>query len=189
VPAFELDGSAKVQEIPIRIVARGTALKPEFRLSSTPQLPEDQLLVMLATGQGWSGTEQAIREGKVNADLAKEFIDYFLLGGSGARLAHSLGIKEVSLLYDEETRGVAVKKDISSRLGAVYGIEASQPQSTQSSAGATQKIGAEYKLGENSSVAVETKKSLTSTPETLGSEDLDQLAPKQSVSVEYKQKF
>jgi hypothetical protein len=189
LPAFELEGSAVVQELPIRIVARGTPLKPEFRLSSTPQLPEEQLLVMLATGQGWAGTEQAIREGKVNADLAKEFIDYFLLGGSGSRLAHSLGIKEVSLLYDEETRGVAVKKDLSSRLDAVYGIETSRPQSTQSSVGATQKIGAEYKLGESSSVAVETKKSLTSTPETAGSDDLDQPAPKQSVTVEYKRKF
>lgn len=189
VPTFELEGTAKVQDVPIRIVARGTPLKPEFRLSSTPQLPEEQLLVMLATGKGWAGTELAIREGKVNADLAKEFIDYFLLGGSGTKLANSLGIKEVSLLYDAETRGVEVKKDLSSRLEAIYGIEASHPQSTQSSAGAAQKIGAEYKLGENSSVAVETKKSLTSTPETTSSAELDQPVPKQSVSVEYRQKF
>ena len=70
-------------------------------------------------------------QGKVSPDLAGDFIDYFVFGGSGARLSEQLGIRGFSVKYDKNKKGLEVKKAISDKLEASYGVEQSQAKEQQ----------------------------------------------------------
>jgi hypothetical protein len=145
------------------------------------------LLVMIATGKGWSGTGEALKEGRISVDAAKELVDYFLLGGSGSRLAGRLGIKEVSLLYDETAQGFEVKKNLLPDVDAVYGIEQTRDEASASGP-TTHKVGAEVQLDRDATVAVQGKRETSSSGrQTL--EHPEEPAARQSVTVEYKKRF
>lgn len=151
-PSFDLYGEAVVERTKIVIHLKGSADKPEIVLTSEPPMPHGQLLIMLATGRAWSGTETALKNGQVSADMAKDFLDYFIFGGSGNRLAQQLGIKDVSMHFGPEKRGVDLKKELSDKADLLYGIE--QPVGAGTSGAgtasrgsmATQRVGAEFKV-------------------------------------------
>ena len=149
LPTFDLRGRSLVEDAEISIELRGTTDKPELTLTSDPPMSREQLLIMLATGRGWAGTREALQEGRVSVDIAKEFIDYFVLGGSGTRLAQALGIRDISLEYTEEMRGVEVKKDLLPNVDAIYGVEQSRFTPT-SYTPLTNKVGAEYRFNRES---------------------------------------
>lgn len=186
VPSFDIHGTAHIEDVEITISVKGTSDKPEFRLSSDPPLPEEGLLVMIATGKNWQGTETALKEGKVSTDAAKELLDYFVFGGSAGRLEKSLGIKEFSLLYDDKSRGLEVKKGLTKRVDAIYSLET--PQVREPGATTTQKLGAEYHLSRDASVSVAGQEAVTE-PDKTGVAAAAQPEAGKSVSVEYKKKF
>jgi len=152
-PSFAITGQAKVEKTLIRVVARGTVDQPELHLTSEPPLPQGQLIVMLASGREWKGTTAALEKGEVAPDMAKEFIDYFLLGGQGTAIAQQLGISDVSLKLDKDTKGVVVKKEVFENVEIGYGVE--QVKLTPLQDQVKQTIGGQLQVTDQISVAAE----------------------------------
>ncbi|MDD5154992.1 MAG: translocation/assembly module TamB domain-containing protein [Candidatus Omnitrophica bacterium] len=111
-PEFDLKGNSKIGKVRINIVLRGTPDKPELILTSRPPLPQERLLIMLVTGKGWSGLESAVTKGAISADLASDFIDFFVLGGSAGKIAQGLGISDISVKLDEHKTGIGITKEV-----------------------------------------------------------------------------
>lgn len=154
-PVLNIEGFSKIEDTRIHLTVRGTYLKPDFRLTSDPVWPEEKLLLMLATGKEWVKTEQALKEGRLSLDTAREFIDYFVLGGSGEKLMNRFGIKDVSLQLTDEVRAVSVTKEVSKKVDVSYGIE--QPQTQARATGITHRVGVDYKVAADTKVSVEGK--------------------------------
>lgn len=185
LPRFDVTARSRIEDVDVTLRLRGTADKPDLSLTSDPPLPQERLLIMVATGKAWKGTAQAMREGRVSMTAAREFLDFFVLGGSGRGLADVLGLKDLTLLYTEDMRGVEVRKGVTRDVDAIYGIET--PQAGREDLAVKQRLGAEMRVGRDASVSVEGQKEAPSeaavgadNPGAVGSE---------SVKVEYKRKF
>ncbi len=173
VPQFDLRGTSTVKGTSIRIAFKGTWYAPDLTVASSPPLPPDRLLLMLVTGQHWAGTESIMNEGELSPDVARDFIDYFFFGGLGSRLAQRLGISDVSLRYAPETNTIGVTTTIADRMAVTY--QAEQPRgrpadqakpSAEPEPGPTYKIGAEYRVTENTSFKLEGEREFTRTDKT-----------------------
>ncbi|GEM_PF-2674678 len=188
-PKMNLNGVSLIDKTKIRLSLRGSPEKPDFRLLSDPSYPEEKLVVMLATGRIWRGSEKAIEEGRLSLDAAKEFLDYFLLGGSGHRIASRLGIREMSLAVTEESESVRLKKEISKKVDLGYGVERKKIVEKEPSAVA-QLVGLDYRVSRNTIVSVEGKIATKPTPspeEVL--EDKSAPATNKSVLVKVDRRF
>jgi autotransporter translocation and assembly factor TamB len=184
-PSFDLRGNSTVDGTKISIVVKGTLDKPELNLTSKPSLPQGQLLAMLATGKGWKGADQSLSSGQVSADLAADFIDYFAFGGTGSKIAKQLGISEVSLKFDKETRGIGLKKEITDKAGVTYGVEQTQTKEKETSV--TQTVGGEYKVTESISVEAQRELKQNNTAEQTQGQDKPQAEGK--VLLKYEKEF
>ena len=122
-PSFNITGQARVARTKIDIVIRGTRAKPEVFLSSDSALPQAQLLLMLTTGKRWKSVNNASFQKKMTPEVAADFVDYFLFGGSGKSLSQYLGLSDLSISFDQQKRGVSVSKDVTDRLGVGYGVQ------------------------------------------------------------------
>ncbi|MFC1805171.1 translocation/assembly module TamB domain-containing protein, partial [Candidatus Omnitrophota bacterium] len=151
-PGLNIKGNAAVGKYIIRVALTGTPEKPEIMLTSEPQASQSRLLVMLATGKSWSGTEEALKKGELSVDLAKDFVDYFFFGGAGSKLSEQYGI-DVSVQYANGSRKVGVKKSISEKAQITYSTEQSQAKAEDGKP--KQKIGGEYQVAGGVSVGAE----------------------------------
>ncbi|MFH1457823.1 MAG: translocation/assembly module TamB domain-containing protein [Candidatus Omnitrophota bacterium] len=151
--ALSLKGSSLVEGAKINIELRGTLKNPELKLASDPALSQERLLVMLMTNKSWKGAEGALAKGELSPDLVSDFVDYFVFSGSGSRIAQQLGITGFSFTFDEQKKGVGVKKEITEKIGASYAIEQSQGIEEQSTT--TQRIGTEVKITQGISIGAE----------------------------------
>lgn len=127
-PKLNIRGRAKVAEVLINMTLRGTLAKPELALNSMPVLNQELLLIMLATGRGWSGAQTSLETGAISADLIKDFVDYFLLDGKGNKIARRFGISDISLFYDKQTKGMGLKTSIADKVKVGYEVEPSQSE-------------------------------------------------------------
>lgn len=152
-PSLDVKGTSSVEKTKIDIVLKGSLKNPVLKLSSVPPLSQERLLVMLATGKSWKGTEDALKQGQLSADLVKDFLDYFIFSGAGSRLAAFFGITDLSVTYDKDKKGVGVKKSISDKIDATYAIEQSASNNSQQTV--TQKIGGEYKVTDKVTLGAE----------------------------------
>lgn len=184
-PSFNIRGTSNVEKTKINITLKGTMSKPELILSSEPPMPQERLMVMLVTNKSWKGAEESASRGQISADLAADFIDYFAFGGTGSRIAQQLGISEISLKFDKETKGIDLKKEITSKSGVTYGIE--QTQTKEKDASITQKVGGEYKVTETISVGAEREFKQDNTTEQT--QDQDKLQTEDKVLLKYKKEF
>ncbi|MBU4306193.1 MAG: translocation/assembly module TamB [Candidatus Omnitrophica bacterium] len=125
-PELDFKGNSLVERTKIKVSVRGTAEKPELKLTSEPSLPEGNLMIMLVTGKSWKRSQESIGMGKIDPDIALDFIDYFLFGGAGAKIAEYLGISDIVLRVDKTTKKMGVSKDISDKVAVTYGIEQSK---------------------------------------------------------------
>lgn len=165
--AFDVQATSTVGGTPIRIALRGTAQQPDLRLTSTPPLPQGVLLAMLVTGKQWKGAQDALTQGVISSDLALDFIDYFVLGGLGGKIAGRFGISGLSLRHDPETNRVGVETTLVDRVSVDVEVEPSTLTSGAPSAPSTStdasahrspipyKVGAEYKVNETTAVRLE----------------------------------
>jgi len=152
-PELDINGFASVGGVKINLFLKGTLDAPDLRLSSIPPLPQERLLVMLITGKEWSGADAVIKNGGISPDLAMDFIDYFLLGSEGGKLARDLGITDFSITMDKDARGVAVKKSVHEKAELGYGIL--QEEDEREAQDITHKISGEVKVTDSVSVAAE----------------------------------
>ncbi len=179
---FDLKGFLVIEGTRINIVFKGTLYKPDLRLTSDPLLPKDTLLLMLATGRKWQDLKSATPGGELNINVIKDFIDYFVLGGSASNFAKSLGISDISLTYTTGSKSIKATSPISDTLGVTYGIEQQQPQGKPA---ATQyDVGAELKVTDTVSVEAERTIKQQSDQTTGG-----QQQPEDTILLKYKKKF
>jgi len=160
-PIYDLRAVAKVEGTTIRITLTGTRQAPQLTLRSVPEMSQERLLVMLATGKSWQGADR-LSQGHVSPDLVKDVVDTLLLGGRGSAWAHRVGISDVELLYDEQTRQMGIRTMFFNKFGAKYEVEPAAKSAAKEAVGletgATHTIGAEYKLSDESSIQVEGEK-------------------------------
>ena len=185
-PELDIKGRAVVGGANIKLLCSGTLKQPEITLSSTPPLPEQQLLVMLVTGKDWTGTASDLNSGRITTDTAKDFIDYFVLGGTGNQLAKKLGIKDFSVTLEKETQGLGITKSISENIDATYAVE--QTKTTPGEEMTKQKVGGEVKVNDKISVGAERQFiNELSQPETSSQNPQTQTTDK--IFIKYKTNF
>lgn len=182
MPALDIKGISLIEGTKIEIALQGTMDKPELRLSSEPPMPEERLLLMLATGKSWKGAEMSLSQGRVSAELVRDFLDYFVFSGSGDSIAQRLGIDSVSFQYDNQTKGFGVKKAISEKLKASYATE-QRSQSKEGESTTTHQLGSEYKVTETISVEAEKELKQDNTAEQK------ELPTNDKVILKYKKEF
>ncbi|MBU1113152.1 MAG: translocation/assembly module TamB [Candidatus Omnitrophica bacterium] len=152
-PVFEIKGASTVEKVKINITLRGRINEFDLKLTSKPALPQEKILFMLATGKRWAGSQRALEQRKISAELAADFLDYLVLGGQGSKIAQFFGLSDLSVQYDKKTKGLGIKKDISDKLGASYYLEESTAKEGKSSL--KHKIGGDYKVTEHISLGAE----------------------------------
>ncbi len=186
MPSFHLDGTSGVEGVTINLSLRGRRDNPKIKLTSEPPETEAKLLLMLATGKRWKGSEAMLSKGQLSADIAKDFVDYFVFSGSGKKIAQYFGLREISVEYDKEAIGVGVKKAVSGKVEASYGIKQSQEKEGDSVT--THKVGAEYKVSGDISLGVEKElKQKDSTGQINDISDAD--AAEEKVYLKYRKEF
>ncbi|MFA5320773.1 MAG: translocation/assembly module TamB domain-containing protein [Candidatus Omnitrophota bacterium] len=150
--SFDLNGTAKVEDTRIDVSLSGTADKPELKLVSQPPFPQERLLLMLATNRKWQAAENALSGGKVPANLAADFLDYFIFSGSAGKFVRDLGIHDLSFKVDGRSTEVGATKDITGSASVSYSLEQQQDNSAPV---AYHKFGAQYKITETLSLGAE----------------------------------
>ncbi|MFH0753303.1 MAG: translocation/assembly module TamB domain-containing protein, partial [Candidatus Omnitrophota bacterium] len=121
-PELEIHASSFIARTHIQITVRGTRREPRVALASEPQLPQEQLMLMLTTGKRWDSLSTLPSTGRMTSEVAGDFVDYFFFGGSGQRVAHFFGLSSISYRIDSTKQGVVFNKDITDRLGVGYGV-------------------------------------------------------------------
>ncbi|MFH0877662.1 MAG: translocation/assembly module TamB domain-containing protein, partial [Candidatus Omnitrophota bacterium] len=119
-PALDVRGSSQVEKVKIEIAVKGVLSQPDLQIKSEPPMDKNRLLLALATDKTWKDTELGLQKGAVSPDFARDFIDYFVLGGQASKFTERFGIKSISVQYNGQDRGIAVTKDLSSRLEGKY---------------------------------------------------------------------
>lgn len=191
-PVLDLAGTARVEKVPVHAVFKGTFRQPELRLSSDPPLPQEQLLLMLATGKRFRSIEGVSSgEAQLPVDLVGAFLDYAAFGGSGSRLAQQLGVEGSVLVRDEgRTTGLGVKKSLTDKVGVHYGVEQTQPEMGQVPT-VRQKVGAELEVTPTDRISVEAESEVTPPQEKVQTQNSSGKEPERigKVLLKYKRKF
>lgn len=184
-PAIEARGYSVVDGTRITIAFSGTLEVPDLQLTSQPPMSQDKLIVMLMTGKSWTGTEQAVSKGQVTPEMVSDFVDYFLLGGSGERLIRKLGITDLTLTYEERVRGVEVKKSLTGSTNVIYDVQ--QVKNPDETPTTRQKLGLEYRLTET--LSIEGRRELKQQPAEDEAEALREEPPESEVRLRYRRQF
>jgi len=153
-PQLNIRGHSIVEDVKINSVLQGTFDDPRLRLSSYPSLTQDILLVMLATGRSWGAQSAGMGQNVSSANLVRDFVDYFLFAGKGTQIARYLGINDISLTFNRQTKGVGVKTSIVNKVEVSYEVEPGEAGNTDQGS-SKQKVGGELKITDTVSVAAE----------------------------------
>jgi hypothetical protein len=181
-PGFDIKADTTVGKTKIKIFLKGTMDKPDLRLLSDPPLPQDQLLAMVATGRNWGATGSASGQGAIPADMAADFVDYFVLGGSGKKISDRFGITG-SFTVEEKKQSVQVKKSVSENVEVGYGVV--KEQGWDSSQQTTQNVNAELKVTDTVSLSAEREMKQTDTQ----SDSSEEQKSDNKVMIKYKKSF
>lgn len=190
-PHLDLQGDCVVEKVKIHLAVRGTRRTPDLTLTSDPPLPKEALLVMVATGKSWQGVQKSVDENVISPELAEDFIDYFLFAGRGQKIAEKLGITDISVSFDENQKGVEVKKSISENLQLDYGIEQTVDERQQTQF--KQKVGGELQVTEKILIGAEKEIVPQATPDpaatTTEPSTTETIPTDERVYFKYKTKF
>lgn len=188
-PKLNIRGSAKVADVAISMVLQGTVDKPKLSLSSNPVLTQELLLVMLATGRAWGGTQESLESGRMSADLIKDFVDYFLLAGTGSKIARHFGISDISLFYSNETKTMGLTTSLSDRLKVGYEVEPPQEDKNGSENTTMHTVKGEVKITDTISVNAEKQLNQTKTQQQLEQEQQPLEEGEEKVYLKFKKQF
>lgn len=143
-PSFDIKATSAVRGVKIKITLKGSIDEPELRLSSSPSLPKQRLLLMLATNRDWPSLDAALLEGEISADIAKDFFDYLVFSEPLAKINQALGVGSISLKYNGQVTGIGTIKDISEATRVSYSLEQMQDKSGEREL--IQRIGLEHEI-------------------------------------------
>lgn len=184
-PTFNFQATSRIDRTNISISLKGNLSKPQLDLSSQPSYSKEKLMIMLATGKIWKNTEAAMATGEMSLDITSDFIDYFFFAGKTNKFAEKLGIRDIAVKYDDNTKGISAKKAFGEKLDVGYGVEVQENELQDKTI--KQKIQGEYQMTDELSVGVEHEMSNT--------QSLDALDPQQEVVnddtiyMQYKKSF
>jgi len=183
LPSFRAKAQSKVDGTEISLVFTGSFYEPRLSLTSNPPFSQERLLLMLATGRSWEGAESGFEEKELSSRVSREFIDFFMFSGTGKTLARSLGVDELAFTLKEDVKGIGVKKSITGKLEASYGLEQKEEDSGEDAA-VIQKLGTEYQVTDEISIGAEKefRTEPESKPETDSSEE-------KKIYFKYKKEF
>lgn len=182
-PRLSINGSARISQVDISLSVKGPMNDPSIGLTSEPNVPKEQLLLMLATGQKWSGIGKSIDSNTVSPELAKDFVQYFAFGGSGNKLAETFGLDDLSFSYGKGKRGIGARKEIGDKLQVKYEIQREDVDligDTQT----TQTIGGAYQFTNRISLDLE-KEFKSSTDTEFDQTDVERA----EIMLKYKRSF
>lgn len=164
---YNLSGTSQVADTSIRIRLTGTRYQPNLVLTSDPVRSQQALLLMLATGKTWRGAQETLGEGTISSDLATDFIDYFVFGGLGTRLGRRIGVTDLAITQDQETKQIGLETTFRDRVSVGVQVDpetltgSGGTGTTQPGAGTLPyKVGAEYRVTPNTSLQVENERSV-----------------------------
>ena len=180
---LDLTAAAIVEKVRISISVKGRLVSPELSISSDSKLNQNRLLLALATNQLWSGIDSISASSTLPPDLAADFMNYFVFGGTVNELAKKLGIKDVSIIQEPGKTGFSLKKGIIPGIDAVYSLENSTSKTEKSPP--SQSIGLEYNILNN--LSLEANKEII----PINKNELDQTNkdPNDSLRLKYKKSF
>ncbi len=189
-PKLNIRGSAKVADVVISMVLQGTMDEPKLTLSSTPVLTQELLLVMLATGRAWGSTRGSLQSGRISADLIKDFVDYFVLAGTGSKIARRFGISDISLFYRNETKTMGITTSLADKLKVGYEVEPPQKDTNGSGNGtATHTVKGEVKITDTIFVNAEKQLNQTKTQQQQEQEQQPSEKGEEKLYLKFKKKF
>ncbi len=189
-PKLNIRGSAKVADVAISMVLQGTVDDPELTLSSNPVLTQELLLVMLATGRAWGSTQGSLQRGRISADLIKDFVDYFLLAGTGSKIARRFGISDISLFYRNETKTMGLTTSLADKLKVEYEVEPSHEDRNGSGNGTTtHTVKGEVKITDTIFINAEKQLNQTKSQQQLEQEHQELEEGEEKVYLKFKKKF
>ena len=122
-PALDIHGLSVVDKVNIDLGFKGTLKNPQMVVVSDPPLPEEVLVVMLATGRS---LEKALASGKattLKGELVSGFFDYLLLGGQGGDFARQYGLNNTTGSYEESSNKIGLTKKITDEVRVGVEIE------------------------------------------------------------------
>jgi len=182
-PGFDIKGDSTVAKTKIMISLKGMTDNPDLKLFSYPSLPQEQLLAMLITGKEWQGIKTVFSNGALSSDLVIDSIDYFVLGGSGSKIADKFGITGFALTLDKTKKGIELKKSVSDKVEVGYGVV--QAQSKEKTEEITQKLSGELKVTDTVSVSAEKELKQANRQEKLSAEQ----KTNDNVMIRFKKNF
>ncbi|MDD5614465.1 MAG: translocation/assembly module TamB domain-containing protein, partial [Candidatus Omnitrophica bacterium] len=152
-PSIDFQGYSQVGGVKIEISLRGSIQNPYLKLTSNPELSQERLLIMLVTGKRWKGADYFFQEGEVTPELAKDLVDYFILGGRADKIMQRFGLSDISFRYNNTVRSFGLKKSLSENVDASYELE--QSLINGQSQAPVQRIGGEYRITDGLSVEID----------------------------------
>ena len=184
-PLFSFLGHSIVDGIKINVKFEGTKEEPVLQLTSSPPMPSERLLLMLATNKSWHDLDKLVFQNQLSADLVKDIIDFSVFHGSGGKIAQQFGIKSLNLNLDKDSRGLKIRKGVSKNLDMGYEIQ--QKKATEKTEQLKQKVSGNIKVTEQVSVDVEREikggqqRTLEDNPQEAG--------PEEVILLKYKKNF
>lgn len=179
-PIYHLSGTTTVEGVKIILEIHGTRKHPELKITSNPSYSQTRLLLMLITGKTWEKTEASLKNKEITSEVAADFFDYFIFGGTGDILQKRFGIDKVALTFNTSSKGVYLEKKVIDNVQIGYGIE--QKKNVENVNTVAQKIGTRVQLTD--AISVEADKTVTSKKTTDGKTNGEEKA-----MVTYKKKF
>lgn len=153
-PGLNIEGESIIDDVKISIKIKGNYKNPDIELSSKPDLPKQQILLMLTTNKRWKGLSKSLKEGKLTPDIAKTLLDYFIFSGSLSSLITQYNMENINLKIRTDSKVLEIKKDISKELKTTYELEDIK---ANHGGEISHKIGGKYRINPNLFIGAEKK--------------------------------
>ncbi len=141
-PALAIEGYSRVQTVDIDLLVKGTAKKPDLKLTSDPPLSHEELMLTLATGRKF---ELANLHGdQASTALVRDFVGYLFFSGSGDGFLEKMGITDIQVTMEDGKQGLGFKKGISDQVDVGYEVE--QKGTADGKENVSQILGADYRV-------------------------------------------
>ena len=174
-----------MDDVRINVKFKGTKEQPDLQLTSDPPAPSEKLLLMLATNKSWQGLDQLVFKNQLSADLVKDIVDFSVFHGTGGKIAQKFGIKDLSLDFDKDKRGLKLRKEILRNLDVGY--EVRQKKAPERTDQIEQKVSGNIQVTEQ--VSVDVQREIKNGQEQTAEGIQPQEVPEESILLKYKRAF